>query len=200
MPRRPGPRHLRRERRRQVDADEGARRHPCAGRRRDPHRRPAGAVRPPFGRAAGRHRHHPPGAGAVAAPHGGAEHLPGPRALALGRDRPQGDERRGRGGVAPRGLPHRSAHRMRPALGGRAADGGDRQGGVARRAHPGARRAHGRAGRRGIAEALRPDRRAAPRGRGHALHLAPHGRGDGAGGRHLRHQGRPRPRSSASCG
>ena len=63
-----GPRDLRRERRRQVDADEGALgRLPARHlRRRDPAARRAGRV-PIDQRLRGRrHRHHPPGAGALA--------------------------------------------------------------------------------------------------------------------------------------
>ena len=76
------PRDLRRERRRQVDADEGALRGLPARllRRRDPLRRRARAVRRHPGQRAARHRDHPPGAGAVPAPVDRGEHLPRQRA------------------------------------------------------------------------------------------------------------------------
>ncbi len=69
---------MRRERRRQVHADQAARRRPPARqlRGRDPARRPAGSVSLDARRRARGHRHHPPGAGAVPGDVGRREPVP----------------------------------------------------------------------------------------------------------------------------
>ena len=78
-PPRPGDDALRRERRRQVDADEGPlRRHP-PDLRRDHPRRQAGGLRLLDRRARPRHLDHPPGAQPRAEPERARQHLHGPR-------------------------------------------------------------------------------------------------------------------------
>ena len=100
------PRARRRERRRQVDADEGAERRLPAGSYDGHHplRRPGAAVPlHPRQRGAGDH-HHPPGTGADPAALDRREHLPRQPAVPLRRDRPR----------APP-TPHQGAARSRSA-------------------------------------------------------------------------------------
>ena len=77
----------RRERRRQVDADEDPQRRLPQGRGRDPDRRAAGRDRQPARRARPRHPRHLPGAEPRPAPLGRGEHLPRRHADALARRR-----------------------------------------------------------------------------------------------------------------
>ena len=132
-PPRRGARHRRRERRRQVDADEDPLRHAPPRRGHDPARRPRGALPQPGRRDRRRHRHGPPALHAGRQLHRPGEHRPGQRAH---QRRPAGP-RRGPP-PDPRDLrPLRARPRPRRAGRGprcrRPAAGRDRQGALPRR-------------------------------------------------------------------
>ena len=90
-----------RERRRQVDADQGDHRRAPARRRDHPARRRAGALRDPARRAAARHQHGLPGDRPAAEPVGRREHRARPRAAPVRRDRLAADATRARARCSP---------------------------------------------------------------------------------------------------
>ena len=175
--RRRGPRDHRRERRRQVDADEDAQRASRAHPWRDQARRFAGRAEGPGRRGAARHRSGSPGDHARAGPVDRRKHVSRARAAPRTCGRRQGDEpARGRGDARVRG---RGA--------------GDRSGAAfvdratpARADRPGARRSASRRNLRradGVADTGRNDRAAQtdPGAQGEAcrrpLHFPPAGGG-----------------------
>ena len=127
-----GARAGRRERRRQVDADQGAHRRLPARRRRGAVPRRAGALRPAARRPARRHLHDLPGGQPRPADERGAQPLPRPRAAHPVRaDRRRADEPRGRrdrSRLRHRRRRHPAAALARPR---RAADGRAGAGAVA---------------------------------------------------------------------
>ena len=172
-PRRPAgrdPRPARRERRRQVDADERPLRPGPARRGPDPARRRAGQDHRPERRHRARHQHGPPALHARAGAVGGRQHP------ARRRDhgqpdlpRPQGSQSAHPGAGRPVRLRDRSRRQDRVALGRLAAARRDPQGALPRGADPGARRADGGAHAAGDQGSLR--RAAPPRRRGSQHHL-----------------------------
>ncbi len=133
----------RRERRRQVDADQDHGRRRRA--RRGPHaaRRRAGLVRVAGRGERGRHRLHLPGAVADPRSVGRRQHRDQQSAAPLRPDRPPGAAPHGRGGAgARRRRQHPSAGAGQGPVAVAAADGRDRQGAGAQAAHPDPRRGH----------------------------------------------------------
>ncbi len=189
--RRPGARPRRRERRRQVDVDEGARRCLLPGRGHDRGWRRTRPLRPPAPGPARRDLDGLPGVQPAAGALGRREHLPGSRTAPPGVGRHREDAARHPGAArGPRSHRHPSRAAGAHAVGRRAADRRDRQGDQLRcPRHP-----DGRADRR----ARRPRGRAALRH--HPWSHPPRGRDPvrvppAQGGlRPLRHHHRPQGR------
>ena len=174
------PRAARRERRRQVHADE----HPLwagqARRGRDPAGWRAGRDRRSARRDRTRHQHGPPALHAGARPDRGREHPPRRRDHGQsGLPRPErgaSPDRRTRQALR---LRDRSRREGRPPIGRLAAARRDPQGALSRGQDPGARRAHGRADAAGDEGDLRGPAAPARRGPQHRLHQPQAVRGAG---------------------
>ena len=173
-----GARAARRERRRQVDADEHPLRALPPGRGRDPAEREEGLVLVAEGRDRGGHRHGAPALHADPGDDGRREHRPRRGAHVRRRDArlPRGEEE---GARAVRALrPRRRPRRAHPGHHRRAAAArGDPEGALPRRGDPRPRRADRRADAAGGEGALRDPRRAARAGEVDHLHQPQAARG-----------------------